>query len=105
MLPMAGLTLHRCTGCAEPGGSSTLIFACCACRPNLRLHEGDAADFVKHLADQVQSQAASSTDLVIIDAFDGSDKVPKSLCTPGQQMRLCLLSSWPQSVSLLATST
>ena len=65
-----------------------------ACRPNLRLHEGDAADFVKHLADQVQSQAASSADFVIIDAFDGSDKVPESLCTPGQDMQPCLLSFW-----------
>ena len=92
MLPMAGITLHRCTGQAEPGGSSTLIFACRACRPNLRLHEGDAADFVKHLADQVQSQAAPSTDFVIIDAFDGSDKVPESLCAPGQQRQLGLLS-------------
>ena len=61
-----------------------------ACRPNLRLHEGDAAEFVKHLAHQVQSQAAPPTDFVIIDAFDGSDKVPESLCTPGQQMQLCL---------------
>ena len=68
----------------------------------MRLHEGDAADFVKHLADQVLSQAASSTDFVIIDAFDGSDKVPESLCTPGQQMQLCLLSFWLQSDGLLA---
>lgn len=52
-------------------------------RPNLRLHEGDAADYILKLASQVQQGRAAPLDLVFIDAFDGNDDVPSSFCSSG----------------------
>ena len=53
-------------------------------RHNLRLHEGDAADFVLRLVAEVQQGQTPSLDMVFIDAFDGNDHVPSVFCSPGE---------------------
>ena len=52
-------------------------------RPNLTLHEGDAADYILKLASQVQQGHTEPLDMVFIDAFDGNDDVPSSFCSSG----------------------
>lgn len=51
-------------------------------RHNLRLHEGNAADFVLRLVAEVQQGQTPPLDLVFIDAFDGNDHVPSVFCSP-----------------------
>ena len=52
-------------------------------RPNLALHEGDAADYILKLASQVQHGLADPLDMVFVDAFDGNDEIPSSFCSSG----------------------
>ena len=49
------------------------------CRPNLHVRTGDAAAYV---ADRLR-RSAKPLDAVFLDAFDGDDNVPESLCSPG----------------------
>lgn len=48
-------------------------------RPNLHVRTGDAAAYV---ADRVR-RGAQPLDMVFLDAFDGDDNVPETLCSPG----------------------
>jgi len=50
------------------------------CRSNLHVTTGDAA---AHVAERVR-QGAQPLDAVFLDAFDGDDNVPQSLCSPGR---------------------
>ena len=72
--------------------SSALIQAICwpfgslnmLLRPNMQVHEGDAAEYLMHVAAEVQQGRAEPLDMVFVDAFDGNDDVPVSLCSPGK---------------------
>ncbi|EFN52903.1 hypothetical protein CHLNCDRAFT_138459 [Chlorella variabilis] len=54
-----------------------------AALPSLRLHTADAAAFLRERCGGHQGQAQPPYDLVFMDAYDGSDDVPATLCTPG----------------------
>ena len=65
----------------------------CWCRSNLHVRTGDAAAYV---AERVR-QGAQPLDAVFLDAFDGDDNVPQSLCSPGR-------SRWPLLLAAAAGS-
>ena len=52
-------------------------------RHNMRLLEGDAADYILQLASEVQQGQAAPLDIAFVDAFDGNDDVPSIFCSPG----------------------
>ena len=56
----------------------------------MRLHQGDAADYVLKLAVEVQKGHTAPLDIAFIDVFDGNDDVPSTFCNPGDTQLKCL---------------
>lgn len=56
-------------------------------RPNLQLHQADAAEYLMNVASEVQKGLTEPLDMVFVDAFDGNDDVPASLCSSGDCLR------------------
>ncbi|KAL3138167.1 hypothetical protein ABBQ38_005393 [Trebouxia sp. C0009 RCD-2024] len=48
-------------------------------RPNMQLHQGDAADYILKAVSEVHQGHADPVDMVFVDAFDANDDVPASL--------------------------
>ncbi|KAL3150255.1 hypothetical protein ABBQ32_000108 [Trebouxia sp. C0010 RCD-2024] len=48
-------------------------------RPNMQVHQGDAADYILKAVSEVHQGRAEPVDMVFVDAFDANDDVPASL--------------------------
>ena len=62
-------------------------------RPNMQLHQADAADYLMRVASEVQQGSTKPLDMVFVDAFDGNDDVPASLCNSGDREQALFSSS------------
>ena len=66
----------------------------------MRLHQGDAADYVLKLAVEVQKGHTAPLDIAFIDVFDGNDDVPSTFCNPGDTQLKCLTGKAVSSCSM-----
>ena len=72
----------------------------------MQVHQGDAAGYVLKLAAEVREGRTAPLDMVCVDAFDGNDDVPASLCSsgtkPGQLLKAQTICFFAHSIYVIA---